>query len=85
MSSSNSVNTYIQEKRHSSFQKGLFYSKTDFVNISLEIHISSGSLIQFIKFTQVRAEINAFAFSSKCQTGDDRLYSQSELFVSAIL
>lgn len=33
---------------------------------------------------QVRAEINAFAFSSKCHSGEDRLYSQSELFVSAI-
>lgn len=45
------VFTYLSEylypgKSHSSFQKGLFYSKTDFVNTSLEIHISSDSLIQ---------------------------------------
>lgn len=45
MSSSSSVNTYIQEKWHSSFQKGLFYSETDFVNMSLKMHISPGSLI----------------------------------------
>lgn len=31
-----------------------------------------------MKFTQVRAEINAFAFLSKLQSGDDRLQSQSE-------
>lgn len=65
-------------KWHSS----LFYSETDFVNTSLETHISSDSVI---KFTQVRAEINAFAFFSKCQSEDDRLYSQFELFANAIL
>lgn len=77
MSSSSSVNSYLQEKWHSSFQKAwkmlilLWNRLCEHVTGAAYFFLFPDSVI---KLTQVRAEINAFAFSSKCQSGDDRLY-----------
>lgn len=84
MSSRISVKTYIQENDIQAFKKAYFTLKQTL----WARHWRYTFLLipdSVIKFTQVGAEINAFAFSAKCQSGDDRLYSKFELFVSAIL